>query len=172
MSQYLSIEKYKKRIWERWGILQHLYRQDIQICCCCLVTQSCLILCNPVDLSPPGSSVHGISQAKVLEWVAISFSRGSSQPRDGGWVPCIVSYQGSPFKYVSMCFLKSLANFNNSYLQVITRGSDGRLISGLEDLLEEGMATHSSILAWRIPMDRGAWGLWSMGSQSQTWLSD
>ena len=39
-------------------------------------------LCNPLDCSPSGSSVHGISQARVLKWVAISFSRGSSQPRD------------------------------------------------------------------------------------------
>ena len=39
-------------------------------------------LCNPVDCSPPGSSVHGILQARILEWVAISFSRGSSWPRD------------------------------------------------------------------------------------------
>ena len=44
------------------------------------VTQSCLTLCDPVDCSPPGSSVHGILQARILEWVAISFSRGSSQP--------------------------------------------------------------------------------------------
>ena len=48
----------------------------------CEVTQSCPTLCNPVDCSPPGSSVHGILQARILEWVAISFSRGSSQPRD------------------------------------------------------------------------------------------
>ena len=46
------------------------------------VAQSCLTLCNPMDCSPPGSSVHGILQARILEWVAISFSRGSSQPRD------------------------------------------------------------------------------------------
>ena len=39
-------------------------------------------LCDPVDCSPPGSSIHGIPQARILEWVAISFSRGSSQPRD------------------------------------------------------------------------------------------
>ena len=39
-------------------------------------------LCDPVDCSPPGSSVHGILQARILEWVAISFSRGSSPPRD------------------------------------------------------------------------------------------
>ena len=46
------------------------------------VTQSCLTLCDPVDCSPPGSSIHGILQARILEWVAISFSRGSSWPRD------------------------------------------------------------------------------------------
>ena len=46
------------------------------------VTQSCLTLCNPMDCSLPGSSVHGIPQARILEWVAISFSRGSSRPRD------------------------------------------------------------------------------------------
>ena len=43
--------------------------------------QSCLTLWDPMDYSTPGSSVHGISQARILEWVAISFSRGSSQPR-------------------------------------------------------------------------------------------
>ena len=46
------------------------------------VAQSCPILCDPVDSSPPDSSVHGILQARILEWVAISFSRGSSRPRD------------------------------------------------------------------------------------------
>ena len=46
-----------------------------------LVAQSCLTLCDPMDCSPLGSSVHGILQARILEWVAISFSRGSSQPR-------------------------------------------------------------------------------------------
>ena len=44
--------------------------------------QSCLTLCNPMDCSPPCSSVHGIFQARVSGWVAIPFSRGSSQPRD------------------------------------------------------------------------------------------
>ena len=46
------------------------------------VTQSCLTLCDPIDCSLPGSSIHWIFQARVLEWVAISFSRGSSWPRD------------------------------------------------------------------------------------------
>ena len=48
-----------------------------------LVAQTCPSLCDPMDCSPPGSSVHGILQARVLEWVAMPFSRRSSQPRDG-----------------------------------------------------------------------------------------
>ena len=50
------------------------------------VAQSCLTLWDPMDCSLPGSSVHGLFQARVLEWVAISFSRGSSRPKDRIWV--------------------------------------------------------------------------------------
>ena len=46
-------------------------------------------LCDPMDCSPPGSSIHGIFKARVLEWIAISFSRGSSWPRDPTRVSCI-----------------------------------------------------------------------------------
>ena len=53
------------------------------------VAQSCLTLCNPMDCSLPGSSVRGLFQARILEWVAISFSRGSSQHRDRTQVSCI-----------------------------------------------------------------------------------
>ena len=53
------------------------------------VSQSCLPLCNPMDCSPPGSSVQGILQARILVWVAISFSRGSFWPRDQPHVSCI-----------------------------------------------------------------------------------
>ena len=55
-----------------------------------LVTQSCLTLCDPtMDCSPPGSSVHGILQARTLDWVAMPSSRGSSRPRDRTRVFCI-----------------------------------------------------------------------------------
>ena len=54
------------------------------------VTQSCPTLCNPMDCSLPGSSVHGIFQTKILEWVAIAFTRRSSWPRDWTWVSHIV----------------------------------------------------------------------------------
>ena len=52
------------------------------------VTQSCPTLCDPLDCSPPGSSLHGILQTRILEWIAISFSRGSSWPRDRTRVSC------------------------------------------------------------------------------------
>ena len=55
----------------------------------CLVDKSCLTLCEPMDCSPTGSSIHGILLARKLKWVAISFSRGSSQHRDWAPVSCI-----------------------------------------------------------------------------------
>ena len=84
------------------------------------VPQSCLTLSDPMDWSLPGSSVHGIFQARVLEWGAIAFSE-----------------------------------MQESSVQSL----------GQEDPLEEGMATHSSILAWKIPWTEGPSGLQFMGSQ-------
>ena len=55
---------------------------------CMVVAQSCPALRDPIDYSLPGSSVHGIFQARVLEWVVISYSRGSSQPRDRNCISC------------------------------------------------------------------------------------
>ena len=54
------------------------------------VAQLCPTLCDPMDCRLPGSSVHGIFRARILEWVAISFSRGSFQPRDRTCVSCII----------------------------------------------------------------------------------
>ena len=58
----------------------------------CLVAKSCPIFffffATPKDYSPPGASVHGISQARILEWIAISFSRGPSRPRGGAGASC------------------------------------------------------------------------------------
>ena len=66
--------------------------------CVCEVVQSCLTLCDPVDRSPPGSSVPGILQARILEWVATPFPRGPTPPRDqarashlGRWI----AYRGA-----------------------------------------------------------------------------
>ena len=72
------------------------------------VPQSCPTLCDPMDCSPPSSSVHGILQARILEWVATAFSRGSSWPRDwthvscvsciASWFLCHWATRGSPFE--------------------------------------------------------------------------
>ena len=56
---------------------------------CAKSPQSCLTLCDPIDCSLPDSSVHGIPQARILEWVAVLSSRGSSQPRDQTHISCI-----------------------------------------------------------------------------------
>ena len=68
-----------------------------------LVAESCLTLWDPMDCSPPGSSIRGTLQARRLEWVAMPSSRGSSQPRDRTWVSCFgrrildhLSHPGSP----------------------------------------------------------------------------
>ena len=74
--------------------------------CVCLVAQLCPTLCDPMDCSPPCSSVHGILQARILEWVAMPFSRGSSWLRDQTWVS-YVSCSGRWVLYHS-CQLGSL----------------------------------------------------------------
>ena len=76
------IEKARK-VPEKHLLLHYLLRQSLSLCESeSEVTQSCPTLYDPVDCSLPGSSIHGISQARILEWVAISFSRGSFWPRD------------------------------------------------------------------------------------------
>ena len=82
---------------------------------CCLVAKFCLTLSDPMDGSPPGSSVHGISQARILEWVAISYSRGSS-PVQGLNLNLLhwqadslpLSYLGSPRPSLDSCKMFSM----------------------------------------------------------------
>ena len=72
-------------------VLKYLLKQIVELMCTCSVAQSSLTLCDPMDYILSGSSIHGISQARILEWVAISFSRASSQARDRICVFCIDS---------------------------------------------------------------------------------
>ena len=65
--------------------------------CACVHAQLCLTLCNPMDCDPAGSSLHGILQARTLEWVAVSFSKGSSQPRDQTCVSLSLALAGGFF---------------------------------------------------------------------------
>ena len=84
------------------------------------VAKLCLILCHPVDCSPPGSSVHGILQARILEWFALSASIGSCCPRDQTQASCIgiqilycLSHQGSPI------FLQVITNVSEASVSFI-----------------------------------------------------
>ena len=69
-------------LWDSFRLVYDTY------CCCSLVAKSCLTLCDPMDYSPPGPSVHGILQARILEWVAMPSSGGSSWPSDQTQVSC------------------------------------------------------------------------------------
>ena len=88
---YETLYKYLKIFWPLLCLPRNHYKVILGIILKCLnvthivsvkVAQSCLTLCDPMDCSLPGSSVHGIFQARILEWVAVPSSRGSSQPRD------------------------------------------------------------------------------------------
>ena len=79
-SQFLDWNIKGYRVWWEWHL--DIWKSES-------VHQSCPTLCNPMDCSLPGSSVHGILQARILEWVAISYSRGSFWSRDRTQVSCI-----------------------------------------------------------------------------------
>ena len=72
--------------------------------CVCVCAQSCPTLCDLMDCSPPGSSVHRIFQARILEWVAIFYSRGSSQPRENLCLPHLLGWQADS---LPLCHLGS-----------------------------------------------------------------
>ena len=87
------------------------------------VAQLCLTLCDPMDCSLPGSSVHRIFQARVLEWAAISFSRGSSQPRDRTRSPALQAdtlTSEPPGNPKERCYL-SLKNSNTRLLASVPK---------------------------------------------------
>ena len=115
------------------------------------VAQSCLTLSDPMDCSLPGSSVHGIFQARVLEWGAIAFSKGVGYLLQYSWASLVAT------------MIKNLFARLETWIRTM----------GWKDPLEEGMATHSSILAWEIPWTEEPGRLQSMESQkSWTKLSD
>ena len=79
----------------------------------CSVTQSYPIICEPMNCSPSDPSVHGILQARILEWVAISFSRGSSQPRDRARVSYSLptELRGKPINYADDIIIHTMMTF-------------------------------------------------------------
>ena len=128
----------------------------------CAVTRSCRTLCDPVDCSLPGSSVCGIFQAKILEWVAISSSRRSLWP---GIKPMSLVSPSLAGKFFSI----------SATWEVFWGGSDSKALaynagdpgsiprSGRSP--GEGNGNHSSTPAWKIPWTEEPGGLRSMGSQ-------
>ena len=149
---------------------------DWRVYTMCWHAQSCLTLCDPMDCSPPGSSVLGISQTRTLEWVAISSSRGSSRPRR--WTrasvapelqadslpaeplgsPCITtmykihSFSGGSAGKESACQCKETQE-----MQVWSLVGKGPLEE------DRAMAIHCSGLVWEIPWTEEPGGLQSVG---------
>ena len=109
-------------------------------------------LCNPMDYSPPVSSIHGISQARILKWVAISFSN----------VYINLTSPVPPGASLMAQMVKNLPAVQETRVWPL----------GWEDPLEEEMATHYTILAWKVSWLEEPGRLQSTGLQSWTWLSN
>ena len=144
---------------------------------------------TPWTVAPPGSSVQGILQARILEWIAIPFSRESSQPKDRTQVSCIpgkffyrLSHQWSPYAGEGNGTpLQHSCLENRKYggawwaavhgvAKTRTRLSDFTFTFHFH-ALEKEMATNSSVIAWRIPGTGGAWWAAIYGvAQSRTRL--
>ena len=128
-------------------------------------------LCDPIDCSPPGSSVRGIFQAQILEWVAISFSRGSSRPRDWtcvSYIPCTgrrILYQcttwDDPGTIQESWFLLSSGNQNQIWQWA--RRPEGFLIAQSVKSLPEMQETWAQFLCQKDPLKK------DMETRSSEW---
>ena len=110
---------------KKYGNVQHIFRK-----CFLKWKWSCLVASNflrPRGLYPPGSSIHGILQAKILEWVAISFSRGSSWPRDWTQVSHIVGRRFNLWAtglVILLCAIHTLAPKGGQYLPFLRANNE------------------------------------------------
>ena len=112
--------------------------------------QLCLTLCHALDHSLPGSSVRGILQARILEWVVMPSSRGPSQPRDQTHISNVFCI-GMQVLYHWASLVAQLVKNPPAMWETWVRSL------GWEDSLEKGKTIHSGILAWRIPWT-SPWG--------------
>ena len=136
---------------------------------CARSLQPCPTLCHLMDCSQPGSSVCGILQARILEWVSKPSSRGSSRPRNQTPVSCIDRQILHHYHH-----LGSLTPGPRPHVDSLVAWSVKNLLAmqetpvqflGWEDPLVKEMATHSSIIAWRILWTEKPVRLQSMGLQ-------
>ena len=137
--------------------------------------QTCLTLCNPMDCSLPGSPVHGILQARILEWLAMLSFRGSSQPRYQTHISCLLHWQtgslpltppGKPSSTLMAFFPtpRVAMSLAKTFLFPVSLEARISISRSLISKMEKAMAPHSSTLSWRIPgMGEPSW-LPSMGS--------
>ena len=109
IDKWCEYQKKKAKRWEQFLLLKWFLNIDAKLCCEREVAQSCPTLCDPMDCSLQRSSVRRIFQARILEWIAISFSRGSSWPRDWTWVSHIV---GRRLTVWATRELKDLSNYS------------------------------------------------------------
>ena len=157
----LTVQNCNDRIFWNWKIIKNegkLTEILSFLSFCAQSLQSCLTLCSPMDCSPLGSSVHGILQARILEWVAKPSPRGLSQPRDWTWVCCItgkllLNQQGSP-PFHSRCSHCQFRRCNRHGFDPCVGKIPGRR-----------KMRPTSILAWKIPWTEEPGRL-------QSWLSD
>ena len=150
------------------GVGCHFFLQCMKVKSESEVAQSCPTRSDPMDCSPPGSSVHGILQARVLEWDAIAFS-DIHTTKFKKYAFLIVAFgegNGTPLQY--SCLENPMDG--GAWKAAVHGVAEGRTL--LSDFiftfhfhaLEKEMAAHSSVLAWRIPGTEEPGGLLSMGS--------
>ena len=146
------------------------------LCVCVWVAQSCLILCHPMDYSPPGSSVHGILQARILEWVAIYFSRGSSPPRDWTWISwtaCRFFAIWATWEDQRLLRVMEMQNMVDAFMEY--SATIRNKLQGHAVVSREGHRNPLQYSCLQNPVNRGAWWAAVHGvAQSRTrlkWLS-
>ena len=160
------------------------------VCVCVSVTQSCLTLCDPIDCSPPGSSVHGILQARTVEWAVFSYSRGSFQTRDWTQVSCTESRLFTiwatradlhSIQYYAICFLLLKAflwgqsmistqymvpsGHNQEQFWLLLHGSDWHFFPGGISCTLSSPNSKLSVTLTLILEDKGLLVIWSLSGR-------
>ena len=144
-------------IWGKWNTFSIYY-----VCVCAKLLQSCPTLDDPMDCSPPGSSVQEILRTRIVEWIAISFFRGFPDPGIDPTCLHLLHWQAD--------FLPQ-HHLGSHHLNVILYFLDLRLVV---IRLEKAMAPHSSTLAWKIPWTEEPGRLQSMRLQrvGHDWVTE